>query len=267
VTVHDLAPPVGPAYDGGLSFARTVQPVLDRHCINCHGLDTTEGGVNLLGNVQNRSPNVEKVLASTAYNSLVSRPGLVAMALRNKESAQSQPKDYFAHAGRLASLLLDGDEHHEKLEGESLQRVVDWLDLNAQFFGEYSWHKDEWRRPDPAGEAALREYIGKTFGSEWARQPYAALVNVSLIGESRILNAPLAISEGGWGQIPHEGWSSTADPGYQRMRQLVERSIGPRAAHDINATCGRDECLCRSCWVRLFKAAGGHPSASVVTAR
>ena len=39
VQIHDLEPPAGPSYEGGLSFARTVQPVLDRYCIGCHGLD------------------------------------------------------------------------------------------------------------------------------------------------------------------------------------------------------------------------------------
>jgi len=31
-------PPAGPQYPGGMSFIRTVQPVLDRYCIGCHGL-------------------------------------------------------------------------------------------------------------------------------------------------------------------------------------------------------------------------------------
>ena len=39
VRVHELKPPAGPRYEGGLSFARTVQPVLDRYCIGCHGLE------------------------------------------------------------------------------------------------------------------------------------------------------------------------------------------------------------------------------------
>ncbi|MCK4564310.1 MAG: hypothetical protein KAU94_06530, partial [Verrucomicrobia bacterium] len=37
-TIHKPVPPAGPQYEGGLSFAKTVQPVLDRHCIRCHGL-------------------------------------------------------------------------------------------------------------------------------------------------------------------------------------------------------------------------------------
>ncbi len=257
VTVHELQPPVGPQYDGGLSFARTVQPVLDRHCIRCHGLEQTAGDVNLLGTIENRPANVKDLLASTAYNSLVSRKGLVAMALRNQEADASTAKDYFSHAGRLAKMLLEGDEHHDKLDPESLQRIVDWLDLNAQFFGDYSWNKVEWRRADPEGERALREHIRDQFGAELAEQSYASLVNVGLPAESRILKMPLATAAGGWGQISRHGWQSTNDPGYERMRQLVEQSIQPLATHDVDGTCGQQPCVCGSCWVRLAPEPSG----------
>lgn len=260
VTVHELQPPVGPQYEGGLSFARTVQPVLDRHCINCHGLEQTAGGVNLLGTIEDRPADAQHVLASTAYNSLVSRDGLVAMALRNEEADSSTAKDYMSHAGRLAKMLLKGDAHHDKLDSESLQRVVDWLDLNAQFFGDYSWNKVEWRRADPEGERALREFIREEFGSdELAEQPYASLVNVGLPMESRILKMPLATAAGGWGQVTRHGWQSTNDPGYQKMRQLVEQSIKPLATHDIDGTCGQQPCVCGSCWVSQSRVPSGPP--------
>ncbi|HQZ65476.1 MAG TPA: discoidin domain-containing protein [Planctomycetaceae bacterium] len=259
LTVHDLRPPVGPKYDGGLSFARTVQPVLDRYCISCHGLDQTAGDLNLLGTIEDRPADAMNVLASTAYNSLVSRDRLVAMALRNLETDASLPKDYFSHAGRLAGMLLNGDDHHEKLDPESRQRVVDWLDLNAQFFGDYSWNKVEWRQPDPEGESTLREHIRENFGAELAKQPYASLVNVGEPTESRILQAPLATTAGGWGQIAHNGWLSTNDAGYARMWQLVEQSIKPLATHDIDGTCGQQPCVCGSCWVRHASEPTGPP--------
>lgn len=259
IAIHELQPPAGPQYEGGLSFARTVQPVLDRHCISCHGLEQTAGGVNLLGTIEDRPADVQHLLASTAYNSLVSRNGLVAMALRNQEADASTAKDYMSHAGRLAKMLLEGDEQHDRLDHESLQRIVGWLDLNAQFFGDYSWNKVEWRRAEPDGERALREYIRQEFGPELAAQPYASLVNVGLPAESRILKSPLATADGGWGQITRHGWQSTNDPGYKRMRQLVEHSIRPLATHDVDGTCDQQPCVCGSCWVRLAQAPDGQP--------
>ena len=34
------------------------------------------------------------------------------------------------------------------------------------------------------------------------------------------------------------------------MRQLVEASIAPLPLQNIAGTCGRDKCVCDTCWVR-----------------
>jgi len=242
-----LTPPAGPRYAGGFSFARTVQPVLDRYCIGCHGLEKTERGVNLLGTISGNY--------SVSYDSIMRR-GMVRIAQRNGETPVSKPKDYFAHAGKLAKMLLAGHRDKAgkprvKLDRASFQRIVDWLDLNAQFYGDYSFNRAEHRRTDGKGEKALRAEIAKRFGRKIAEQPFAALVNVTLPTESRILKAPLAQRAGGWGQIPR-GWPDSNDAGYRRMLQLVEASIRPRDRRDIAGTCGSDGkgCRCGVCWVR-----------------
>ena len=255
--VLKLEPPAGPRYEGGLSFVKTVQPVLDRYCIDCHGLKETAGDVNLLGTIDATEENVantfQQLLPSTAYASLTRDGVLVKIAQYGRETWYSQPKDYFAHGGRLAETLLKGHED-VSLDPESRQRIIDWLDLNAQCYGTYSFNKDAWRRPDPEGEKALRAEIRQRFGDELAKQPFAALVNVALPSESRILKAPLALETGGWGQIEHGGWKSRDEPDFRKMRQLVEATIQPLSYHDIAGTCGRDEdCMCMSCWVRKVK--------------
>jgi len=254
--VLKLEPPAGPQYPGGLSFAKTVQPVLDRYCIDCHGLEETAGEIDLLGTIdateENLANTFQRLLPSTAYASLTRDGRLVKIAQYGGETWYSRPKDYFAHGGRLAKLLLEGHESVDvDLDPESRQRIIDWLDLNAPFYGTYSWNKDEWRRPAPEGESMLREHIRRRFGDELAGQPFAALVNVALPAESRILKGPLAREAGGWGQIEDGGWKSTEDPDYRKTRRLVETAIQPLPYHDVAGTCGRDDqCRCLSCWVR-----------------
>ena len=230
---RELTPPVGPKYAGGFSFHRTVQPVLDRYCIRCHGLDKTEGKVNLLSNYGrdsriNGMPVSPKFDNTDAYSTLTTRPGLIKMALRkgnggvDSETVNSRPKDYFAHASKLAPMLLKGhDKAKLKLDRESFQRIVDWLDMNAIRYGDYSRSKISTRRLSKDGEKALRAYIAECFDAKLAAQPVQTLVNVSQIDESRILKAPLPISAGGWGQIEN-GWKSTADPRYKKMLALIE---------------------------------------------
>jgi hypothetical protein len=252
-----LEPPAGPQYPGGLSFAKTVQPVLDRYCIDCHGLTETAGKLDLLGTIEATDDNIanafRQLLPSTAYASLTRDGRLVTIAQYQRETWYSRPKEYFAHGGALARLLFEGHEN-VRLDPESRQRMIDWLDLNAQFYGTYSWNKDEWRQPDPEGEEALRAHIRQRFGDELAQQPFAALVNVALPDESRILKAPLAIAAGGWGQIERGAWKGGDDPEYRKMRELVQAAIQALTYHDIAGTCGRDEeCLCLSCWVRKLQ--------------
>jgi len=261
VQIHQLRPPAGPRYEGGFSFMRTVQPVLDRYCICCHGLDKAEGIVNLLGSrgaVEQEKARNKRVssFASASYDALIGLPNMVVLAHRNSEKVPSRPKDYFAHAGKLAALLLAGhpDKTGKKLvefDRESFQRIVDWLDLNAQCYGDYSFNRDEDRQPAPDGEKALRAAIEQRFGAELARQPFAALVNVAQPDESRVLLAPLRSEAGGWGQIAKGAFASKSDPAWQELHSLVERSIAPLRCRDIAGTCGRDQgCVCGGCWVR-----------------
>ncbi|MHB0956985.1 MAG: HzsA-related protein [Pirellulaceae bacterium] len=254
--VLQLEPPAGPRYTGGLSFAKTVQPVLDRYCIDCHGLHETAGEISLLGTIEATEETVatahSQLLPSTAYAALAQDGRFVKLAQYGAETWYSEPKDYFAHGGTLAQLVRESHEGVE-LDAESLQRLIDWLDLNAPLYGSYSWNKDEWRRPDPQGERALRAHVRERFGEALAGQPFAALVNVALPDESRILKAPLARAAGGWGQIAVDdgGWLSTDESEYRKMRRLVQTAIEPLSHHDIAGTCGHDEtCLCLSCWVR-----------------
>ena len=258
---HRLQPPAGPRYDGGFSFVRTVQPVLDRYCIGCHGLEKTEAGVNLTGAFRDTSGKGLRFTVS--YESIMRRGGMVKIAQRNQETPVSKPKDYYAHAGRLTRMLLDG--HPDKagkpkvqLDRDSLSRIIDWLDLNAQFYGDYSFNRLETQRPVGAGEKALRQAVARRFGTQIAEQPFAALVNLAMPAESRILKAPLAEKAGGWGQsFPRGAWADTGDMTYQHMAKLVEACIPELARHDIAGTCGSPDgkgCSCGCCWVRQVRA-------------
>jgi len=247
--IQTPTPPHGPKYPGGLSFARTVQPVLDRHCISCHGLKPKpDGKLSLIG---------KRTRFNAAYDALIKTKGLVKMAIGNRETHYSKPKDYYAHAGKLVSILRGKHEKRIKLDRPSFQRIVDWLDLNVQYFGDYSYNRPEQRPFDAEGVKALRAHIAEVFDDKLAAQPIEALVNVALPTSSRILKAPLAPDAGGWGQIDIDkgGWKSADAPGYKKMLKLVEAAIAPMTGEDIAGTCGREKCVCRSCWVRKLNAA------------
>jgi hypothetical protein len=255
--VCEPTPVPGPDAKKGFNYVAAVQPVFDRYCIRCHGLEKTEGNVNLTGTYLEREteryPN-GKLRMSLSYEFLVTSPKYYKLMDRNCETRSSVPKDYLSSASGLpAWLKKHGKEKGAELDPASWERVITWLDVNAQLYGNYSFNREENRAAAPEGEKALRAYVKACFGEALAGQPFEALVNNGCIDESRILNAPLAASAGGWGQVP--GWKSKDEAGYKKMRELVASSLAPLPFHDTDGTCGSPErCRCGACWVRPFEA-------------
>lgn len=215
-----LTPPAGPQYSGGFSFARTVQPVLDRNCIGCHGLQHRAGKLSLLGTPTGQF--------SEAYDSLIARPGMVKLAYRNEQTDVSKAGDYGARAGKLADFLLGHHRDKARLDREGFTRIAEWLDLNGQYYGDYSFQRAERRKPDEAGVTGLRAHVAQSCNSCHAgmsEQPLAALVNMADPAQSRVLLAPLATGAAGWGQCA-EGWKGTADPRYGTMQEKVFGATG-----------------------------------------
>ncbi|MBT3200451.1 MAG: hypothetical protein HN350_11090 [Phycisphaerales bacterium] len=240
----ELTPPVGPQYPGGFSFKRTVQPVLDRYCIKCHGLEKSEGKLNLLAALgKTRKPRYTRagrggvwgyaVDYSDSWHSLITHPKLTKVAIRKSnfgatsESVNSRPKELFSHSGKLMGLLLKGHAK-VKLDETSIRRLAAWGDMNYIRYGDYtSSDKPEWIVPDKTAEAELRAYTKALFGEKISAQPIQTLINVAQPDESRILKAPLPISAGGWGQIA-KGYASTKDAHYAKMLKLVMNCTIPK---------------------------------------
>ncbi|MHC5068215.1 MAG: HzsA-related protein, partial [Planctomycetota bacterium] len=216
-----LTPLPGPDYPGGLSFMRTVQPVLDRHCIDCHGLQQEAGGVNLVHDGALSYPRSYRALVARGNHKV----GDKRYQAENLDANFSRPYDYGAHTNRVSKLLLDG-HHGVALDDESWQRLVGWLDLNAQCYGDLFPYKIEERTFDPDAVATLHALIDQRFGTVYAQQETRSWVNAAQLDESRILLAPLPLAAGGWGQL-QPAWSGRDDPEYQRFAALVEACVVP----------------------------------------
>lgn len=194
--------------------------MLDRHCIRCHGLGRQAGRLSLLG-----TPTKQ---FNEAYDNLTGREGLLKLAYRNASTDISQPGDYGARAGKLAGFLLKPHREKAKLDVAGYTRLVEWLDLNGQYYGDYSFQRHERRKPSDEGVKALRAHVAQSCNSCHAGmsdQPLAALVNVAEPRESRALQAPLATGAGGWGQCKQR-WQNTGDAGYTAMQEKVVAATG-----------------------------------------
>jgi formylglycine-generating enzyme required for sulfatase activity len=138
----EITPWYGPTR--GFNFAREVQPVLDRHCVGCHnGTADSKNAMDLRGGriIADWSSHFDAPVNSsvggkfsTAYGELhrfVRRPGI------ESDMHLLSPMEFHADGTELGQTLAKG-HHGVKLDAESLDRLVTWIDLNAPYHGTWS---------------------------------------------------------------------------------------------------------------------------------
>jgi hypothetical protein len=128
----ELEPWYGPERNFG--YLAEVQPAFDRHCVACHDYGQPAGArLNLSGDLG--------LLFNTSY-----------VELRQKRYVQVPgagpyqtlpPLSWGSHASRLAQVLVDGHGDPEiddqvRLDPESFDRIITWIDLNAPYYPEYA---------------------------------------------------------------------------------------------------------------------------------
>jgi hypothetical protein len=130
--------PSPPAWgaDRLLGYEWLVQPILDRHCTECHGAESPDGGVDLSAV---RAP--DGLLKS--YHTLMGSQGdgkttaavLVSTADRFSNASVTQPKQFGSHRSRLTCVLIDDPLHLErvKLSPDEWTALVTWVDANAPY--------------------------------------------------------------------------------------------------------------------------------------
>jgi formylglycine-generating enzyme required for sulfatase activity len=138
----------------GFSFPREVQPVLDRHCATCHnGAARTDGKVlpdlrarqGRLIALRGGDPEPEVIPADAPDAQAGKHDGLFDpsyMALRSyirvggleSDLVQLRPGEFAADTSELVQMLQKG-HHGVRLDAESWDRLMTWIDLNAPCHG------------------------------------------------------------------------------------------------------------------------------------
>ncbi|MHC4178478.1 MAG: HzsA-related protein, partial [Planctomycetota bacterium] len=145
---RDLAPPGGgpvlaamrepsklrPGPEGSwpLRYDRLVQPVLDRLCVSCHGPDGDDQQAARFD-----------LTAPKSYQSLISysEKDLEKLAF---EKDRSLVGDCPARKSKLLALLTEGEGHQRvRLDPDSYNRLVTWMDTYAQLLGHFSDGQEE----------------------------------------------------------------------------------------------------------------------------
>ncbi|MBM3474889.1 MAG: hypothetical protein FJX75_16630 [Armatimonadetes bacterium] len=134
LALRRAASSIKPGPDGSLPFSypRLVQPLLERHCVSCHGAQDAAGGVRLTGDHAGSDPY------SFSYRALAKKDWVHWFDSVNGGEwvPLTTPGQFGARASRLTALLREGHEG-VKLPPEDLERISLWIDLNVPFYGVY----------------------------------------------------------------------------------------------------------------------------------
>jgi len=108
-------------------FPRDIQPVLDRHCVECHHSERAEGRVILTGD---RGP-----MYSHSYF-MLTVTGQLADG-RNEPGGNDPPRSFGSGAAPLFA-KLEGGHHDVRADERELEIVRLWLDTGAPYPGTYA---------------------------------------------------------------------------------------------------------------------------------
>ncbi len=120
------------------SYPLLVQPILEKHCVDCHAQEIAKGTANVPNLA--KEPIRNKWYAS--FNELVPKYGFYDF----KEPLRTAPGKFGARASELYRLLQAG--HYDvALSPEEMHKIALWLDCVSPFYGVYE---------KEGGEAQLR---------------------------------------------------------------------------------------------------------------
>ena len=142
------------------SYAREVQPVFDKHCLRCH--DYGGKGSKKLVLAGDRT-----LVFNTSYNELWRKK--YVRAIGAGPAAILPPFTWGSHRSKIIEVLRKG--HNDvKLDRESFDRLVTWIDLNAPYYASYAGtYANNPAGRSPLDDKQIKELQGLT-GVDFSRQ-------------------------------------------------------------------------------------------------
>jgi len=225
-----------------IDYVAQVQPVWDRHCVECHHPRDPKGGIDMSGD--------KSRLFNMSYESLVVRNADWNRG-NNRELVDyyflwSGPGGHFPalQTGSMASKLIDmlfNGHQDVALSSDELHTVAIWIDANVPYYGTWSMSRPRapggrdpyftlregnWSDRDTApGRGELQrapwsqeiEEITRSLDIRWTSD----MLNLTRPELSRVLLRHLSREAGGWAEPGRALFRDTGDPRYQRLLAAI----------------------------------------------
>ena len=227
-TPRDIEPPEWGA--GGFDYSRVVQPVLDKHCIECHNSITPPDGIDLTAGKTDYFNVSYDVLARENQGRTGTKYVNWIPTYNGQEwnILEVTPKTWGSPRSKLAELILsghpdeDGEPRYEMNEMER-RRIFAWIDLNVPYYGTsetaYPDNQGCRRIVPPALEKTLAEVANRRCAECHAggKVPRRQWVRITEPQYNPFLIAPLAKAAGGNEKCGKAIFADTNDPDYKAI--------------------------------------------------
>jgi hypothetical protein len=235
----------------GFSYARIVQPVWDKNCLECHGSGHPEGDLELTGDKTDFfNVSYEHLVRRGTSSERWDQGGVAGRFNYSKYTSwiptyngqeenilEIAPGRWGAKASLLAEIIRDGhpDKNGKRminLSSMEKRRIYAWIDLNCPYYGTSDSNYRENRGcrqmiPETL-DATITEIAGRrcsachTDVKDVHSLPGSFFVRIDHPERNPFLRAPLAVSAGGSGACGRETFADTDDPDYQKLLRLFE---------------------------------------------
>ncbi len=146
-----------------IHYPTDVQPMLDAHCVECHGVKDPAGNLRLTGEItQFYNTSYEQLAAKELAGPIISEfTSFHRGDQGNYNGAYLPPKQLGSHTSTLVAMLTDPahpknaeEDHSHMLSPIERMVLTRWVDSNYQFYGSYFGRQHpQWVKPDPNNPA------------------------------------------------------------------------------------------------------------------
>jgi len=195
-------------------FPRDIQPIFDKHCVECHNADRYDGKVDLSGD---KTP-----LYTISYWTI--RQHKLVTDGRNEPRGNRPPRTTGSATSRLMK-LIDGSHYDAKLSDHEVKMVRLWIETSATYPGTYAaLGCGMYGVGLPKAELSKR--CGRCHGENvfprgGGRRP-GPLCNLSRPEKSRILRGPLVRAAGGLEACKEPIFANREDPLYRSLLAAIQ---------------------------------------------
>ena len=224
-----LPPPWG---DRPVNFLRDIQPVLDRHCVNCHTGLKPAGRVDLSPGLLSFDPQVAGYGHNRAYETILEQ-GLVSISAARAQDASITPPLAYGSLRSSLLLCLTNTAHRKtvNLGDEDRLRLAIWIDANAPYHDRFVNKRADHPAYDLASDQALVKELSTLHerrctpchqAGEVTRLDWLDLHDPT---RSLFLTAPMALAAGGVPKCNPIPYRDADDPDYRAACTLVETAV------------------------------------------